>query len=756
MRFIRIFLRYIFKYFWGFIAVFLCGLISVMFMEVRVEKMLIERAVNDSKAGLKTVQSGVNRMDVICRMLYQNSKFESLTRVMGDSTEQEVVNLVDMKDELSELDMLVDEFAYVFTVFPQNNLYLSSNQCSLYFNDFYGRYLEVELDGLKIEDDKSLKEALVHKYMEGHRFVRVDSIRYHTGTGEHSLKDAVLYLSYDNVYTISEPTYLLCFVLDYSWLAENILSDTVKGADEGFFSISEVSGGGEFISYGNVPADLSEYEQGKRLVGEDRDYYLIREKVKELDWEVSIGFSMKEIHNLVSSSREFMFAYVGIGFVVVLILTCYYSVKRYFGFRSTMLLFPESLGGLWEKAHDEYELVRNRVSKLLESGEDDRKIIEELELQNQAVMLEHLIVNGIKSPRERSVCKKYFGKEPEFFCIVLTELGTEDIRLQEEIVLHMVNFLDGKKVPMLAQVHAGVSGELFMIEINARQDVNVTEMKAVFKELAAEITENYNISLHAGISAVGTGFDNMNRCYEQARQLVNAQSIYEGETVVEVYDIFANTLYENPVDLEFLNRLHTLLLCGQRDDVYKALDKIEGYYGRMPYQYEQQKEQIFYSIRNIYHVAALQFNCKEILGEVDFKSEMQCGQMLALFRNSTELLCNYVLGRRKSRNEELKDTILKYLQDNYQNPDLSASMVCQEIGIAEKYLFQFLKEHTGETFASLLLYLRIDCAKKYLLATDYSNEQIAAMSGFTSVNTFYRNFKKIVGVTPNVFKENGR
>lgn len=308
----------------------------------------------------------------------------------------------------------------------------------------------------------------------------------------------------------------------------------------------------------------------------------------------------------------------------------------------------------------------------------------------------------------------------------------------------------------MAQVHTGVSDELFLIEVTAHQDANVDNIKNIFKELAAEITEKYNVSLHVGISAIGTGFDNMNRCYEQARQLVSAQNLYEGETVVEAYGIFANTLYENPVDLEFLNRLHTLLLCGQKEDIYKALDKIEGYYTRMPYQYEQQKEQIFYSIRNIFHIAALQFNCKEILGDAQFKSDIQCRQMMELFRKSADLLCNYVLGKRKSRNEELKDTILDYLQQNYQNPDLSAGMVCQDIGIAEKYLFQFLKEQTGETFASLLLHLRIECAKDCLLNTDYSNEQIAAMSGFSSVNTFYRNFKKVVGVTPNVFKENGR
>jgi len=48
----------------------------------------------------------------------------------------------------------------------------------------------------------------------------------------------------------------------------------------------------------------------------------------------------------------------------------------------------------------------------------------------------------------------------------------------------------------------------------------------------------------------------------------------------------------------------------------------------------------------------------------------------------------------------------------------------------------------------------VDKAKEYLEQTDYSNIEIAALTGFASANTFYRNFQEVIGVSPNAYREN--
>ena len=75
------------------------------------------------------------------------------------------------------------------------------------------------------------------------------------------------------------------------------------------------------------------------------------------------------------------------------------------------------------------------------------------------------------------------------------------------------------------------------------------------------------------------------------------------------------------------------------------------------------------------------------------------------------------------------------------------------MGISEKYLFHFLKEQTGETFANYLINIRIEHAKLYLKDSSLSNEKIAELTGFGSVNTFYRNFKAQTGISPKLYQE---
>jgi len=264
------------------------------------------------------------------------------------------------------------------------------------------------------------------------------------------------------------------------------------------------------------------------------------------------------------------------------------------------------------------------------------------------------------------------------------------------------------------------------------------------------LMRNYN-----GISAVATDLGAISKCYGQAKRIIQSLYMSENENIVQCYAP-ADSLQENPITLELMTHLYTTLICGRYPEAEKELNSIEEFYKRMPYLYETCREQIFYSLKNLFHTVVMYLNCENFQQQIPIYSEsLRCGQIISAYKAYAAWICDYIAQNKKSHNEGLKEKILSIIHERYGDCELSAYGISQEVGITENYLGKFVKEQTGESFSAYLLRIRIEKAREYLERTDYSNKEIAALTGFASVNTFYRNFQKLTGVSPKFYKEKG-
>lgn len=88
---------------------------------------------------------------------------------------------------------------------------------------------------------------------------------------------------------------------------------------------------------------------------------------------------------------------------------------------------------------------------------------------------------------------------------------------------------------------------------------------------------------------------------------------------------------------------------------------------------------------------------------------------------------------------------------NHLSEDISLSEMARRTAMSRTAFCETFRRVTGETFKSYLNRLRVERAHEALRGGE-SVENAARLSGFSDPSTFYRNFKRIVGISPGKCK----
>ena len=122
----------------------------------------------------------------------------------------------------------------------------------------------------------------------------------------------------------------------------------------------------------------------------------------------------------------------------------------------------------------------------------------------------------------------------------------------------------------------------------------------------------------------------------------------------------------------------------------------------------------------------------------------------------TKMILQDAVERRSSQvnqgRGEMFEQITAYLEKNFENPDLSQSLVAGEFNLTPNYFSTLFHQEVGVTFRDFLTNLRIDRAKVLLCTTNIKISEIAFYCGYKDAHYFSYIFKKKVGQTPSQFR----
>ena len=107
----------------------------------------------------------------------------------------------------------------------------------------------------------------------------------------------------------------------------------------------------------------------------------------------------------------------------------------------------------------------------------------------------------------------------------------------------------------------------------------------------------------------------------------------------------------------------------------------------------------------------------------------------------------------QSPDERLLQKILKVINDNLGNSDLTTDFIAQEVGLSRVHLYRKLKELTNQSARSYIRNIRLTKAAELLAQKKMSVAEVAYLTGFSNANNFSTVFHELYGVSPKEYME---
>lgn len=137
----------------------------------------------------------------------------------------------------------------------------------------------------------------------------------------------------------------------------------------------------------------------------------------------------------------------------------------------------------------------------------------------------------------------------------------------------------------------------------------------------------------------------------------------------------------------------------------------------------------------------------------DEKTERSVKSSLVLFLTNLHRVHhqNLVISVSTMMEDYAIGSFLKYMTANY--ADVTLVSIAKHFNFHPAYFSHLFKSLSGYTFTEKLLMIKLEHAKRFLVTSNLSIQEIVEMIGFKEKSYFHKCFKKYYGVTPGMYRK---
>ena len=190
---------------------------------------------------------------------------------------------------------------------------------------------------------------------------------------------------------------------------------------------------------------------------------------------------------------------------------------------------------------------------------------------------------------------------------------------------------------------------------------------------------------------------------------------------------------------------------GNVEQVRHSLEMVESRISALE-ESEARKTYYCYQLMTVYFANAKDMrNFKmEAAQLMEFADKKQLFEML---HQSVERFCVQNIKAEQVTAVRLRNELIAYIDGNFNNKNLSLSMVADYLNTSVYVVTRLFKETTGKNFKEYVLDKRMEYAAELLKSTPTKIAEISGMAGFESPEYFSSVFKTKYGITPTQYRK---
>lgn len=415
---------------------------------------------------------------------------------------------------------------------------------------------------------------------------------------------------------------------------------------------------------------------------------------------------------------------------------------------SILLCIAASIFVAYRNAARTYRTVNDVVGGL------KKKLVNTKSLRRDKVMIE--LVRGSNESSEK-IEEKLSDVGVEFcsnwFMVAVVNTKIEEGHELMSFVLRNV-FEELCNKEHKGYVIAGTNQECIIL-LNPKNDTAEEEVERILLEGELFLNTHYQVKMTLALSELHEGIEEIPLAYKEAGKALRYQYLIEDWTLIKYREIADRRLqYPSSWDSHLFKIIKKYIKEGEKQKTLERfVEELMELCGINESASMETVEIFKMEIANtISRIMAYEGDSSEETRMVTV--ELLTQSSFRLFKETLikylEQFCQREMER--SRKNDVCYSAKSYIEKNFADSELSAATIGEILNLSGPYLSRMFKEKYGISILHYITNTRINHAKKLLLESEKSIQEIAEESGFLSSNVFIKSFKKQEGVTPGTYR----